>query len=283
MQKYLKTLSALALLCSMALPATAQDTPSADTVIATVNGTEITLGHMIVARASLSEQYNQMADGVLFKGILDQLIQQTALAQSVTTEPPSRVTLALENERRSLLAGEAVESALAGALNEAAVKEIYDTQYANVDAGEEFNASHILLETEEEAAAVKTTLDGGADFAETAKEKSTGPSGPSGGSLGWFGTGAMVPEFEAAAVALEVGTISDPVQTQFGWHVIMLNDTRKKPAPSLEEAREEIVSQIQQAIFEAMIEDVTSAAAIDRSGEAGLNPALLKALDMLEN
>jgi peptidyl-prolyl cis-trans isomerase C len=283
MQKYLKTLSALALLCSMALPATAQDTPSADTVIATVNGTEITLGHMIVARASLSEQYNQMADGVLFKGILDQLIQQTALAQSVTTEPPSRVTLALENERRSLLAGEAVESALAGALNEAAVKEIYDTQYANVDAGEEFNASHILLETEEEAAAVKTTLDGGADFAETAKEKSTGPSGPSGGSLGWFGTGAMVPEFEAAAVALEVGTISDPVQTQFGWHVIKLNDTRKKPAPSLEEARDEIVSQIQQAIFEAMIEDVTSAAAIDRSGEAGLDPALLKALDMLEN
>ncbi len=283
MQKYLKTLSTLALLCSMALPATAQDTPTADTVIATVNGTEITLGHMIVARASLSEQYNQMADDVLFKGILDQLIQQTALAQSVTTEPPNRVTLALENERRSLMAGEAVESALAGALNEAAVKEIYDTQYANVDAGEEFDASHILLETEEEAAAVKTTLDGGADFAETAKEKSTGPSGPSGGSLGWFGTGAMVPEFEAAAVAMEVGTISDPIQTQFGWHVIKLNDTRKKPAPSLEEAREEIVSQIQQAIFEAMIEDVTSAAAIDRSGEAGLNPALLKALDMLEN
>lgn len=283
MQKYLMTLSMLALLCSMAIPATAQDTSTADTVIATVNGTEITLGHMIVARASLPEQYNQMADDVLFEGILDQLIQQTALAQSITTEPPSRVTLALENERRSLMAGEAVESALAGALTEAAVKEIYNTQYANVDAGEEFNASHILLETEEEATAVKTTLDGGADFAETAKEKSTGPSGPSGGSLGWFGTGAMVPEFEAAAIALEVGAVSDPIQTQFGWHVIKLNEKRKKPSPSLEEAREEIVGQLQQAAFEAAIKDVTEGATIDRSGEAGLDPALLKALDMLEN
>lgn len=283
MQKYLKTLPALALVCSMALPATAQDAPTADTIVATVDGTEITLGHMIVARASLPEQYSEYPDDALFEGILDQLIQQTVLAQSVTTELPGRVTLSLENERRSLIAGEAVESALAAALNEAAIKELYDANYANADAGEEFDASHILVETEEEAAAVKAMLDEGADFAETAKEKSTGPSGPGGGSLGWFGTGAMVPAFEAAAVALEVGAVSDPVQTQFGWHVIKLNDKRNMPAPTLDEARQEITGEIQQAAFMAKVEEVTSGATIDRSGETGLDPALINALDLVGN
>lgn len=283
MQKYLKTLPALALVCSLALPATAQDAPTADTVVATVDGTGITLGHMIVARASLPEQYNEYPNDVLFDGILDQLIQQTLLSQSVTTELPARVTLSLENERRSLIAGEAIESALAAALTEAAIRELYDANYANADAGEEFDASHILVETEEEALAVKAMLDEGDDFAETAKEKSTGPSGPGGGSLGWFGTGAMVPAFEAAAVTLEVGAVSDPVQTQFGWHVIKLNDKRKKPSPTLEDVREEITSEIQKAAFMAKVEEVTSGATIDRSGETGLDPALLNALDLVGN
>ena len=283
MQKYLKTLPALALACSMALPVAAQDTPSADTVVATVNGDEITLGHVIVARASLPPEYDSIPDEELFEGIVGQLIQQAALAQSVTGDLPSRIPLALENERRSLIAGEAVESALAAALNEAAIQEIYDTQFANVVMGEEYDASHILVETEEEAAAVKTMLDEGADFAQTAKDKSTGPSGPRGGALGWFGTGAMVPEFEAATVGLDVGAVSEPVQTQFGWHVIKLNDKRDKPAPTLEESRADISAQIQQAAFLAKVEEVTSDAEIDRSGEQGLDPALINDLDLVGN
>jgi peptidyl-prolyl cis-trans isomerase C len=256
MQKYLKTLPVLALVCLMALPVTAQDAPTADTVIATVDGTEITLGHMIVARASLAGQYSDYPDDELFDGILDQLIQQTLLAQSVTTDLPDRVTLSLENERRSLIAGEAVESALTAALNEAAIKELYDANYANADAGEEFDASHILVETEEEAIAVKAMLDDGADFAETAKEKSTGPSGPGGGSLGWFGTGAMVPAFEAAAVALEVGAVSDPVQTQFGWHVILREDTRDSAPPPLDSVRDVLKQQIAQKKLQKFIDDL---------------------------
>ncbi|MEP2029702.1 MAG: peptidylprolyl isomerase [Paracoccaceae bacterium] len=283
MQKYLKTLPALVLACSMALPAVAQDAPTADTVVATVNGEEITLGHMIVARASLPPQYDDLPNEQLFEGILGQLIQQSALAQSVTGDLPGRVTISLENERRQLIAGEAIESALASAMNEAAIKEIYDSQFANAVPGEEYDASHILLETEEEAAAVKVMLDEGADFAATAKDKSTGPSGPGGGSLGWFGAGAMVPEFEAATVALDVGAVSEPIQTQFGWHVIKLNDKRNKPAPTLEEAREDITAQIQQAAFQAKVDEVTKGAEIDRSGEEGLDPALLNALDLLGN
>jgi peptidyl-prolyl cis-trans isomerase C len=93
----------------------------------------------------------------------------------------------------------------------------------------------------------------------------------------------MVPAFEAAAVALEVGTVSDPVQTQFGWHVIKLNDRRKLPAPTLDDARQEITSEIQKAAFIAKVEEVTSGATIDRSGEEGMDPALLNALDLVGN
>jgi len=77
----------------------------------------------------------------------------------------------------------------------------------------------------------------GADFATLAKERSTGPSGPRGGELGWFGTGQMVPEFEQAVIGLEDGAVSEPVQTQFGWHVVKRNDSRNKSAPSLDEVQ----------------------------------------------
>ena len=279
----LRKMPAVALMSMMALPVAAQDTPTADTVVATVNGTEIKLGHMIVARATLPEQYQQLPDEVLFTGILDQLIQQTALEQSLTTEPPKRVTLSLENERRSLLAAEAIEGVLADALTDEAIQGMYDAQFANADGGDEYNASHILVETEEEAAAVKAALDGGADFADTAREKSTGPSGPGGGELGWFGPGMMVPEFEAAVVALEPGTISEPVQTQFGWHIVKLNETRKKPAPTLDEARDQIVEQIQQQAVNERVAELTAAAEVDREAGAAVDPAIIKNLDLLEN
>lgn len=281
MQKYLKKLAALAFAAMMALPAAAQDTPTADTVVATVNGTEITLGHMIIAHATLPEQYQQLPGDVLFKGILDQLIQQTALTQSLTTDVPKRIILSLENERRSLLAGEAIEGVLEGAVTETAVQEIYDAQFANAETEQEFNASHILVETEEDAAAIKVSLDGGADFAETAREKSTGPSGPGGGSLGWFASGAMVPDFETALMELAPGETSAPVKTQFGWHIIKLNETRDMAAPTIEEVRAQIVSQIQTEAVEARVKEVTDAATVDRSGEEGLDPVLLRNMDLL--
>lgn len=283
MQKYLRKLPAFAFAAMMAFPAAAQDAPTADTIVATVNGTDIKLGHMIVARATLPEQYQQLPDEVLYTGILDQLIQQTALLQSLTIEPPKRVALSLENERRSLLAAEAVEIVLQEALTEDAIQEVYDTQFSQLDGGEEYNASHILVETEAEAAEIKAALDDGGDFAETAKEKSTGPSGPSGGSLGWFGPGMMVPAFEAAVVEMQVGDLSDPVQTEFGWHIVKLNDKRTKPAPTLEEARAEIEQQIQRDAVEEKVAAVTDAADVDRSAGDALDPALIKNMDLIGN
>jgi len=275
-------LASLALSACLALPAAAQDEAGLDTVVATVNGTEITVGHMIVARATLPEQYQQLPDEILFKVILDQFVQQTALADTYQGDLPARVRLSMENDTRSLVAGEVIEGVMAGPVDEDAVKAAYDEQYASAEQGDEYNASHILVETEEEALAIKAELDGGADFAELAREKSTGPSGPGGGSLGWFGRGMMVPSFEAAVIAMEAGAVSEPVATQFGWHVIMLNEIRKTEAPALDTVRDELELQIRQTRVQTTIDSITEAADVDRSAAEGIDPAILKNIEWLE-
>ncbi|MGB3246146.1 MAG: peptidylprolyl isomerase [Sulfitobacter sp.] len=282
MQKPLTFLIPLSIAAFLALPAVAQDETTKDTVVATVNGTDITIGHMIVARATLPEQYQQLPDDILFTGILDQLIQQTALADTFEGDLPARATLSIENETRSLTAGEVVEKMMANEVSEAELQAAYDEAYANAEPEQEYNASHILVETEEEAQAIKAELEGGADFAALAREKSTGPSGPSGGSLGWFGKGMMVPSFEAATVELEAGDISDPVQTQFGWHVILLNEVRSTEAPDIKDVREELEQQVRQTKVQTSIEAVTAAATVDKSGAEGIDATLLKNTDWLE-
>ncbi len=136
------------------------------------------------------------------------------------------------------------------ALTDEVLQAAYDEKFADAEPTKEFNASHILVETEDEAKTLVTELEGGADFAELAKEKSTGPSGPNGGELGWFGAGMMVKEFEDVVMGMEVGAVSAPVQTQFGWHVIRLNETRMKDAPPLADVREELADEVQQQIIE---------------------------------
>lgn len=277
--KHLLSLPALGLVVAMAVPAAAQE---ADKVVATVNGTDITVGHMIVARATLPEQFQELPDEVLFEGILEQLVQQTLLAQSFQGDLPNRAQLSLENETRSLTAGEALELVFADALSPALIDAAYEARFANVAASQEYNASHILVDTEAEAIAIKAEIDGGADFAALAREKSTGPSGPNGGQLGWFGAGAMVPSFEAAVATLEVGEVSDPVQTQFGWHVITLNETRVTERPTLEEVRAELEDELRTTALDARVEELAAAAEIDRSGAEGVDPAILKDLTLVE-
>ncbi|WP_299401570.1 peptidylprolyl isomerase [uncultured Roseobacter sp.] len=287
MQKHLRIMASAAFVVSIAAQGWAQDqteaeAPTVDTVVATVNGVEITLGHMIAARATLPQQYQQLEDSVLYDGILEQLVQQSALAQMFEGDLPARVTKSLENERRSLTAAEVIESVLADAVTDDELQALYDRQYGDIDPAEEYNASHILVETEEEAQAIKEEIDGGADFGTTAREKSTGPSGPNGGDLGWFGAGMMVPSFEAATIALAVGEVSSPVQTQFGWHVIKLNETRSAEIPTLDDVREELSNEIRQGAAQAAIEDATDKAEVKVPAELDLDPAILKQTELLE-
>ncbi|SDE66374.1 peptidylprolyl isomerase [Limimaricola pyoseonensis] len=276
----LRTLPAAALMAGLATTAAAQQ---ASDVVATVDGTEITLGEMIITRSQLPQQYQQLPPDVLFQGILDQLIQQQVLADTVEGTP-GRVEYALENQRRSLLAGEAVNALMEAEVSDEELQAAYDENFAAAEPTQEYNASHILVETEEEAQAVLERLDAGEDFAEVAKEVSTDPgSGAQGGSLGWFADGMMVAPFQEAVAGLEAGeTTETPVETQFGFHVIRLDDTRTQEPPALEDVRDQLASQIQQQKVEATLAELEGAAEITRPEEGAFDPALLNNLDLLE-
>lgn len=273
-------LASVAAVTLLALPLSAET--GIDQVVATVNGTDITMGHMIVVRSGLPDQYRNLPDDVLFKGILDQVIQQTILAAQAGGDTLDRVRLALENERRALMAAEHMDVVLADAVTEDAVAAAYEKTYAGAVPEREFDASHILVETEDEAKALVTDLDGGADFAELAKEKSTGPSGPRGGALGWFGTGQMVPEFENAVKDMEVGAVSTPIKTQFGWHVIKLNDTRSKDAPKIDDVRADLEQQVRMETVDAYIAKLTEGATISKTPATDIDTSKLSDLSLLE-
>jgi len=270
-----------ALTCLSFAPVMAQDAaePTATTVLATVNGTDITLGHVILLRSQLPEQYQSTPDEILFDGILEQLINQTLLGDSIAEET-LEMRLSLENERRVLRAAIAIETALGDAPTDEEFLTAYDEAYGNLPEEPEFNASHILVETEDEAKALIVELDGGADFAALAKEKSTGPSGPNGGELGWFGLGQMVEPFELAVIEMETGQISAPVQTQFGWHVLILNEKRNKPAPTLDSVKTELATALQQQRVEDAIAALREEADVEKMVE-GFDPANMRNLELL--
>ena len=281
MSKFTNIIAGILVAGSLALPVSAQEI-TADTVVATVNGENITVGHLILLRETLPAQYQNLPDDVLYDAIINQAIQQTVLAQTIK-EVPHAVDIKLENERRALLAGDAIGRIVTEGLTDEALQAAYDEKYANAEPSKEYNASHILVETEDEAKALIDELNNGADFAELAKEKSTGPSGPNGGSLGWFGTGMMVKPFEDAVVGMKDGDISGPVQTQFGWHVIKLNESRLKGAPKLDEVRTELADELQKSILESKLNELTEGADVERPEVPGLGPEVLRDFSLVEN
>lgn len=249
---------------------------TAGTVVATVNGTDITVGNVIAMRESLPEQYQQLPDDALFNGILEQLIQQTALAQAAEPDLTRRDLVNLENQRRAYMAGALLQGVVMEAVTEEAIQAAYDARVRDLATSPliEYNASHILVADEALAAGLRAQLDAGADFAELAAANSTDGSAAGGGSLGWFGPGMMVKPFEDAVVALKPGEIAGPVQTQFGWHLVKLNETRVATAPTLDELRDEIAGQIEQQAVEAFVKSKTDAATITRTD--GIDPAVLR-------
>lgn len=264
-------LAVAALLCG---PAFAEG-ETADTVVATVNGTKITLGQMVAMRESLPQEYNSLPDDVLFKGIFDQLIQQEVLAQSVKTLGPRQIAT-MENDKRGYISGVAVEGIVKEAVTDEALQKAYDEKFKDAKPQTEYHAAHILVATEEEAKALKDQIAGGADFAELAKAKSTDTgSGAQGGDLGWFGLGMMVKPFEDAVVAAKVGEVTGPVKTDFGYHLILVKETRIAAKPTLDQLRDELAKQVEDAAIKAKIDELSKGATITREGE-GLDPAILK-------
>lgn len=280
MSKSAKFFGAALLALSLASPLRAADL-TAETVIATVNGENITLGQMIAARKALPEQYQQLPDDVLFKGLLEQLIQQTAMAQVGEKNKTQLDDLNVENQKRAYFSGQLLEAAASAAVTEEALKKTYDEKYAKAVPAKEYDASHILVKTEEEAKAIKAELDKGGDFAAIAKEKSEDKgTAANGGSLGWFGVGMMVKPFEDAVVALEKGKTSDPVKSDFGWHIIHLNDVRDAAVPKLEDVKAELEGDLRQKSVEAKVKELTDAAKVEKKDD-GVDPAILKNLALI--
>ncbi len=278
MAKKMRILLAGAASLWLAMPAQAE--VNAQTVVATVNGEAITLGQMIVVREGLHEPFDQMPPQELYDAILEQMIRQVALAQVGEGERTARDDIALTLDRRAYLAGAVLERSASAEVPEADLKAAYDKEYTANEPKREYHAAHILVETEDEAKAVKAALDGGADFAEQAKLKSTGSSGPNDGDLGWFTLDMMVEPFSEAVGTLQPGQVSDPVQTQFGWHVIKLYEARNATAPSFDEVRDQLAAQIQSATMEAKITEVMEKAKVDKGTET-IDPAALGNSDLL--
>ncbi|MEQ8898538.1 MAG: peptidylprolyl isomerase [Roseovarius sp.] len=275
--------AALTAAIAMGAPAKAQDTPDPSQVVATVNGTEITLGHVIGVRADLPRQYDQLPAALLFQGIVDQLVHQTLLQQSFEGELSMQSRILLENEERAVTAGEVITEVMAGGVDEAKLQAAYDEQYPDETGETEYRASHILVETEEEAQDLVTQLEDGAEFAALARENSTGPSADAGGDLGWFGEGDMVQPFFEAVSALEAGEVSAPVETQFGWHVVTLVETRDKERPAFDTVRDELEGQVRDQMVTAHIEKLSENAKIDRPDTSDINPEAINDPSLLEN
>ena len=257
--------------------ASAQSSVDSDAVVATVNGVEIKMGHVVMVYDTLPQQYKTLPAEQVFQGIVEQIIQQTVLAQAAANPNAKYIEFAVDNERRILTASQMIDEITNEATTTDKLRAYYDATYQSADLGREYNASHILVESEDQAQDLIAQLSDGADFAALAQEFSTGPSGPNGGALGWFGQGQMVAPFEQAVVNLTVGEISPlPVQTQFGWHVIVLNDMRAVQAPAFEEVSSEIAAELQRVAIEDRVKMMVDRALVDRIDQTTLNVDAIK-------
>lgn len=255
----------------LAAPAFAQQGP--ETVVATVNGEAVTLGQMQAMVEGMGDQAAALPNAALWELLLDQLTRQTAMAQSGEAGKTPLDAARVELARRAILASSALERVAEPEPTEAEIQAAYDKAFGSAEPVTEYSAAHILVETEDAAKAVEADLAAGKDFGEVAEQRSTDSSGPNKGDLGWFTLDMMVQPFADAVAKLEKGQVSEPVQSQFGWHVIKLNDTRIKEAPKLEEVRDALSQQVRRDRVEAEVRRVVEAAKIEKV--EGLSPDLL--------
>jgi len=241
--------------------------PDPASVVATVAGEAITEADLGFMAEELAAQLGNVPPDQIRPLLVAQLIElkllsQAGAAEGLESDPLYKLRLdylADRAMRRLYLTAE-----VANAVTEADVRAEYDRRVAAMPVEEEVHARHILLSSEEDAKAVKAQLDAGADFATLAKEKSIEPgAAQSGGDLGFFKAATMVKPFADAAFAMEVGTISDPVQTQFGWHIIKVEERRQSPAPTFEELAPSINQELAYAKYQAKFNELRTASTID--------------------
>ena len=252
-----------------------------DPVVARVNGVDIHQSDLAFAEEEIGGNMptippEQKRD-YLVNYLVDVIVlSQAAEKQKLGDRPDVKRRLAFDHNR--LLMESLLQDAGKSALSDEAERKVYDEAVKQVKNEEEVHARHILVPTEDEAKAILAQLKGGADFAALAKEKSKDPGAAEGGDLGYFTKEQMVPEFAEVAFKLGKGQLSDPVKTQFGWHIIKVEDKRTRPTPTFEQVKPQIENYVAHRAQAEMVENLRKSATVERldkpaAADPSLNPA----------
>jgi peptidyl-prolyl cis-trans isomerase C len=250
-----------------AAPAAAQ--PLKDPVVALVNGQPIRLSELEIAQQALPQQYRNMPLQAVFPALLDRIVDSKLVVQEgkkskVTDDPAFKKRMAFVEDQ--VLQDFWIQREVARKVTAEKLQQRYEERLKSMPAEEEVHARHILVSTEDEAKAIIADLKKGAAFDKLAKEKSTDKaSGAEGGDLGWFKKSDMVKEFADAAFALKKDELTEtPVKTQFGYHVIKVEDRRKAPPPAFEELADQLREEMSREAVTAQLDQLRSGAKIEK-------------------
>jgi len=261
----LAVLALVAALASSTLSLRAEDDP----VVARVNGTDVRQSDLTMAEEDLGGNIPQMTPEakreymITFVGDM-MLVAKAAEAKKMADSNEFKQKLAYA--RTKLLMESYLQTEAKAAVTDAELNKVYDEAVGQMKSEPEVHARHILVETEDEAKAVAAELKKGADFAELAKQKSKDPGASDGGDLGWFTKDQMVPEFSEVAFKLEKGQLSDPVKSQFGWHVIKVEDKRMRQPPEFEKVKDQLEQYVVRRQQSAVITKLRAEGKIERIG-----------------
>ena len=258
-----------------------------DPVVARVNGVEIRNSDIAIAEDDLGNEAHQAPPEVKREQLIAYvadiiLVSQAAEKNKLRDDPMFKQRQAFVGNK--ILMGMMLTKRAKDAASEEEMRKVYDEAVKPMAQEEEVHARHILVETEDEAKAILEQLKGGADFATLAKEKSKDPGGADGGDLGFFAKGQMVPEFSEVAFKMFEGQLSNPVKTQFGWHIIRMEEKRKRPVPEYDKVRDQIeayVGRRAQTEFVAQLREQAKIERLDRPAgapPAGIPPEVLQRL-----
>jgi peptidyl-prolyl cis-trans isomerase C len=245
--------------------------------VAKVNGADITDAELTFAEAEVGAEIAGLPAESRRRVLLEYLIEAHLFADEANKD---QLTSGKDFENRlayyklRAMRDAFYEKKVRGGVSDAQAKAAYDEQIGKLKPEAEVHARHILVKTEEEAKDLVKQLKAGADFNELAKKSSDSSNAHSGGDLGYFSRGQMVKSFEDAAFALEPGQVSDPVKSEFGWHVIKVEDKRNRPVPSFDEVKDQIMASLVQTQLKDTVQKLRSSASIDI-----LDPELKKAMD----
>jgi peptidyl-prolyl cis-trans isomerase C len=249
---------------------------NANPVVARVDGMEIRQSDIAMAEADIGSGLQPSPPEVRREALLTYLIDVALIAKAAEAQKLAEAPgfdRQLAYARQKVLMQALLDKASKEASNEAAMKKVYDESVAQNKPVEEVHARHILVETEDKAKEVLAKLKAGGDFAELAKAESKDPGAADGGSLGYFTQDQMVPEFANVAFKLEKGALSDPVKTQFGWHIIKVEDKRDKPVPTFEQVKDQIETFVVRRAQAELVGKLREAAKVERLAEKPDAPA----------